>query len=43
MRKKCPFCGANLEEHGTNPGDHHWWFCRECGVVIDDKQKEEKA
>lgn len=33
----CPVCGERtMEEHGTEPGDHHWYFCRSCGAVIDD-------
>ena len=36
---KCPVCGnRTLEEHGTEPGDHHWWFCRECGAVLEDEE-----
>lgn len=32
QKKKCPQCRSrNIEEHGTNPGDNHWWFCRDCG------------
>ena len=32
----CPKCGSrHLEEHGTEPGDHNWWFCRECGWQDD--------
>ena len=29
---KCPKCkSTHIEEHGTEPGDFHWWLCRECG------------
>lgn len=35
-----------LEEHGTEPGEHHWFFCRSCGAVIEpseyDKGRKEK-
>lgn len=32
---KCPKCRKRtLEEHGTNPGDRHWWFCRNCGLQL---------
>ena len=39
---KCPKCGSNLtEEHGTNPGEYNWIFCRECGHNWPtEKQKE---
>lgn len=29
---KCPKCrSTHIEEHGTKPGDFHWWLCRDCG------------
>ena len=32
---RCPNCGkCTMEEHGTEPGDHHWWFCRSCGCQL---------
>lgn len=32
---KCPNCGMRtMEEHGTEPGDRHWWFCRNCGCQL---------
>lgn len=40
---ECPNCGEKtLEEHGTNPGDHHWFFCRTCGAVIEPFQREDE-
>lgn len=36
---RCPGCGSNhVEEHGTEPGQHHWWFCRTCGECVDDDE-----
>ncbi len=45
MNKKeyttCPNCNSkHIEEHGTNDGDFHWWLCRECGKVWDEKEDE---
>ena len=43
---KCPKCrSARTEEHGTNPGDFHWWLCRECGynwptLIVDEVVEE---
>lgn len=38
---KCPVCGERtMEEHGTEPGDHHWYFCRTCGQITEDEQDE---
>ena len=39
----CPKCKRScfVEEHGTKPGECHWWLCRACGAVWDDKPKEE--
>ena len=42
--EKCPRCGSKcIEEHGINPGDHHWWLCINCSAVIDDKVDTDKA
>lgn len=34
---ECPNCGStkHIEEHGTEPGDFHWWLCRKCSAVIN--------
>lgn len=38
---RCPFCGsANVERHGTKPGDFPWTLCRDCGAVIDGEERE---
>jgi transcription initiation factor TFIIIB Brf1 subunit/transcription initiation factor TFIIB len=38
----CPICGEKtLEEHGTEPGEHHWFFCRSCGAVIEQEEHED--
>lgn len=35
----CPVCGnRHLEEHGTEPGDWHWWMCTKCGWLDDGVQ-----
>ena len=32
----CPKCGSsNLDRFGTEPGDHPWMLCRNCGEVIE--------
>lgn len=32
MIMKCLKCGGNhVEEKGVNPGDYHWYLCRDCG------------
>lgn len=36
---RCPKCGAMMEEHGTAPGDAHWYLCRNCGAVLDDPDR----
>ena len=34
----CPVCGSrSIDEFGTNPGDKHWWLCRECGHNWDER------
>lgn len=39
--RKCPVCGKrSMEEHGTNPGDRHYWFCRNCGSQLFDKPQD---
>lgn len=39
----CVNCGEKtLEEHGTEPGEHHWFFCRSCGAVIEPFQMDER-
>lgn len=31
---RCLTCGsARTEEHGAEPGDYNWYFCRDCGAV----------
>ena len=38
---KCPKCkSTHTEEHGTQPGDFHWWLCRECGNNWPTKEEE---
>lgn len=38
----CPICGERkLEEQGTEPGEHHWFFCRSCGAVIEQEEHED--
>lgn len=38
----CPICGERaLEEHGTELGEHHWFFCRSCGVIIEPEENED--
>lgn len=38
----CPICGEKtLEEKGTEPGEHHWFFCRSCGAVIEPEENED--
>ncbi len=40
----CPKCSSSaVEEHGTNPGDCHWWLCRTCGNVIEEKKAKRKG
>lgn len=40
---KCPECGSRCtEEHGTSPRDHHWFFCRVCGLCWDEKLNEKQ-
>lgn len=37
----CPACGEKtLEEHGTEPGEHHWFFCRTCGKCYEENMTE---
>ena len=38
----CPKCKrGTVEQHDINLTPYHWWLCRECGAVWDDKTKEE--
>lgn len=38
----CPICGEKtLEEKGTEPGEHHWFFCRSCGAIIEPEENED--
>ena len=38
----CPICGEKtLEKRGTEPGEHHWFFCRSCGAVIEPEENED--
>lgn len=33
---KCEKCGKNMEGHGTEQGDFHWWICTNCGKMKED-------
>lgn len=36
-RYLCPRCGERAaEEHGTEPGDCHWFLCLNCSFVFED-------
>jgi DNA-directed RNA polymerase subunit M/transcription elongation factor TFIIS len=38
----CPICGEKtLEEKGTEPGEHHWFFCRSCDAIIEPEENED--
>lgn len=39
---RCLTCGsARTEEHGAEPGDYNWYFCRDCGAVWPTGRQEE--
>ena len=40
----CPKCGSsNLDRFGSEPGDHPWMLCRDCGWVIEMEDKNEQT
>lgn len=40
-RYLCPQCGERaVEEHGMEPGDHHWFLCLNCSAVLEEGDME---
>ena len=36
----CPRCGSKAtEQHDIDLTPWHWYFCRDCGLVWEDKPK----
>ena len=37
---QCPRCGSKAtEQHDIDLTPWHWYFCRDCGLVWEDKPK----